>query len=41
MVLGERVTTKAELNEALSLLGGTNLLGVVLNQSRAKLNWYY
>lgn len=41
MVLGERVTTKAELNEALSLLGGTNFLGVVLNQSRAKLNWYY
>lgn len=41
MVLGECVTRKSDVNEALSLLGGTNLLGVVLNQSRAKLKSYY
>jgi len=40
MVLGERVTRKSDVNEALSLLGGTNLLGVVLNGSRAKLKSY-
>lgn len=41
LVLGERVTKKADVNEALSLLGGTNLLGVVLNRSRGKLKPYY
>ncbi len=41
LVLGERVTKKADVNDALSLLGGTNLLGVVLNRSREKLKLYY
>jgi hypothetical protein len=41
LVFGERVTKKADVNEALSLLGATNLLGVVLNQSRAKMKSYY
>lgn len=41
MVLGERVTTKSDVIEALSLLSGTNLLGVVLNRSREKVKSYY
>jgi Mrp family chromosome partitioning ATPase len=41
LVVGERVTTKADISEALSLLSGTNLLGIVLNQSRTQLKSYY
>lgn len=41
MVLAEGRTTKDEVTEALSVLGGTNLLGVVLNGSRTKVRAYY
>ena len=41
LVVGEGVTTKAQLTEALNLLSGTNTLGVVLNRSRASVNAYY
>jgi Mrp family chromosome partitioning ATPase len=41
VVVGERATRKSDVSEALNLLSGTNLLGVVLNQSRAQLRSYY
>lgn len=41
IVIGERVSRKPEVNEALSLMSGTNLLGVVLNRSRGRLKSYY
>lgn len=41
MVVGEGVTKKAEVNEALRLELGTNLIGVVLNRSRSKMRSYY
>lgn len=41
MVLGERRTRKPEVIEALNLLEGVNLLGVVLNGSREKVKSYY
>jgi hypothetical protein len=39
--LAEGRTTKDEVTEALSVLGGANLLGVVLNGSRTKVRAYY
>lgn len=41
VVIGERLTKKPEVTEALELLGNTNLLGVVLNQSRGVMRSYY
>ncbi|MEY6432510.1 CpsD/CapB family tyrosine-protein kinase [Thioalkalicoccus limnaeus] len=41
VVVGERMTRKGDISAALNLLSGTNLLGVVLNRSRAKLRAYY
>lgn len=41
MVVGERRTRKAEVIDALSLVEGANLLGVVLNGSRTTLKSYY
>jgi hypothetical protein len=41
MVLGERRTRKPEVLDALNLLEGVNLLGVVLNGSRDKQKSYY
>jgi Mrp family chromosome partitioning ATPase len=41
MVVGEGVTKKSDIEEALGLLGGANLLGVVLNRSRGKVKSYY
>lgn len=41
MVLGERRTRKPEVMEALNLLEGVNLVGVVLNGSHTKQKSYY
>ena len=41
VVLGERVTRKSDVTDALRLLAGTNVLGVVLNMSRTEIVPYY
>lgn len=41
VVVGERRTRKGDISEALNLLSGTSVIGVVLNQSRATLKSYY
>jgi Mrp family chromosome partitioning ATPase len=41
LIVAESLTTKTDLSEALSLLAGANLLGVVLNKSRIDFQPYY
>ena len=41
LIVTESLTTKTDLSEALSLIAGANLLGVVLNKSRIDFQPYY